>query len=147
MEKPSNGPWIDATYIAKFEKIKCLVSFVDKDGEKLKDENVEYGDAATAPDAPHVDGYEFIGWDKPFDNVTEDITVRAIYKEIPVKQPTKDDESKAEEPVPAIEPATVEETQPELEQTGVEINGLTVASLFIGIASAIAAAAMAVRKR
>lgn len=146
LEKPSNGPWIDATYIAKFEKIKCRVSFVGKNGEKLKDDDVEYGDAATAPDAPHVDGYEFIGWDKPFDNVTEDITVRAIYKEIPVGQPAKDDEPKAEEPL-TIESAAVNEAQPELEQTGIEVNGSTIASLFIGVASAIVAAAMAVRRR
>lgn len=134
--------WTDTTYIAKFEKMKFRVSFVGKNGEKLKDEDVEYGNGATAPDAPHIDGYEFEGWDKSFDNVTEDITVTALYRKLPVEQPAPE-APKGEEPAP--EP--VNETQPELEQTGVEINETTIIALVIGIVSVISAAAIAIRKR
>ena len=134
--------WTDMTYIAKFEKMKFRVSFVDKNGEKLKDEDVEYGSGATAPDAPYIDGYEFAGWDKSFDNVTEDITVTAIYRELSVEQPVPET-PQAEKP--AQEP--VKETQPELEQTNIEINGTAVIALAIGIVSAIFAVAIAIRKR
>ena len=41
---------------------------------------MEYGGSATAPDAPDVEGYTFTGWDKEFDNVTSDLTVKAIYE-------------------------------------------------------------------
>ena len=60
------------------------VTFVGKDGETLKTETVVEGGAATAPEAPAVDGFEFKGWDKAFDNITGDLTVTAIYEEIVV---------------------------------------------------------------
>jgi hypothetical protein len=56
---------------------------VDKDGETLKTEEVEHGKAATAPEAPEVEGYTFTGWDKKFNNVTSDLTVTALYEAIP----------------------------------------------------------------
>lgn len=36
----------------------------------------------TAPEAPELEGYEFIGWDTDFSEVTENLTVTAVYKEI-----------------------------------------------------------------
>ena len=60
------------------------VTFVGKDGETLKTETVVEGGAATAPEAPAVDGFEFKGWDVAFDNITGDLTVTAIYEEIVV---------------------------------------------------------------
>ena len=68
-------------YTAVYEKIESFtVSFVDYDGTVLKTETVEKGKSATAPAAPERDGYEFIGWDKSFDNVTANITVTAQYE-------------------------------------------------------------------
>ncbi len=61
---------------------KFTVTFTDKDGNELKAETVQYGEAATAPEAPAVEGYEFKGWDTEFDYVTMDITVKATYKKI-----------------------------------------------------------------
>ncbi len=58
------------------------VTFVGKDGETLKTETVEEGSAATAPEAPVVEGFEFKGWDVDFTNVTTDLTVTAIYEEV-----------------------------------------------------------------
>ena len=55
------------------------VTFVDYDGSVLKTETVESGKSATAPADPVREGYTFAGWDKSFDNVTEDITVTAKY--------------------------------------------------------------------
>ena len=57
------------------------VTFVGFDGEtSLKVENVQYGQGATAPEAPAVEGYTFTGWDKEFDNIIGDLTVKAVYE-------------------------------------------------------------------
>ena len=140
--KPAGG-WRDSSYEARFEKMRFTVSFVGKDGEELKEEKVEYGDGATAPDAPHVEGYEFIGWDRKFDSVTEDITVKALYRELPI----------APAPVAPIAPEPTPEPEPsddgvesDLIQTGVEAATAAVA-MAIGTVSAAAVAVAARRKR
>ena len=56
------------------------VTFVGMDGATISTQEVEAGQAAIAPDAPSVPGYTFQGWDKAFDNVTEDLTVNAVYQ-------------------------------------------------------------------
>lgn len=68
---------------------KYTVTFKDKDGNILKEETVKDGEAATAPNAPTLDGYEFKGWDKKFDKVNEDLVVTALYEEIKVNEPTE----------------------------------------------------------
>ena len=55
------------------------VTFVDYDGTVLSAQSVAHGSAAIAPTAPEREGYAFIGWDKDFSNVTEDMTVTAQY--------------------------------------------------------------------
>ncbi|MBQ8796099.1 MAG: CotH kinase family protein [Clostridia bacterium] len=69
------------------EVMKFTVTFTDKDGNELDKQTVEYGKAATAPTAPTVEGYDFIGWSEDFDFVTKDITVKAQYNKI-VTPPT-----------------------------------------------------------
>lgn len=61
------------------------VTFVDWNGEILKTQQVTIGEAATAPSDPVRNGYNFIGWDVDFSNVTEDLTVTAQYELIPVE--------------------------------------------------------------
>ena len=56
------------------------VTFIDYDGTILKEEKVELNSSASAPNISTREGYNFIGWDKKFNNVTEDITVVALYK-------------------------------------------------------------------
>ncbi len=58
---------------------KYTVTFVDYNGTVLKTETVSEGEAATPPTEPTRDGYTFTGWDKAFDAVSEDLTVRATY--------------------------------------------------------------------
>ena len=61
------------------------VTFVDGvTGEVISAVEVEEGEAATAPEAPEHEGYEFIGWDVDFSNVTSDLTVTAQYEEVEV---------------------------------------------------------------
>ena len=63
------------------------VTFKDYDGTVLKTVGVKEGNAAEAPETPAREGYEFIGWDTAFDEVTSDLTVTAQYQEI-VSAPT-----------------------------------------------------------
>ncbi|MBQ2943725.1 MAG: InlB B-repeat-containing protein, partial [Ruminococcus sp.] len=72
----------DTIVTAIYEKntVYYTVTFLDKDGAVLDTQTVEYGAAATAPEAPAVDGYTFTGWDTDFAEVTGDITVKATYK-------------------------------------------------------------------
>ena len=55
------------------------VIFKDIDGNILKEAIVREGYNAVAPFNPVKEGYEFIGWDQEFTNVTKDIVVNALY--------------------------------------------------------------------
>ena len=58
------------------------VRFLDKDGNEITSQRIAAGQSATAPAAPDVEGYRFNGWDKEFNNVTEDLNVQATYVRI-----------------------------------------------------------------
>lgn len=73
--KVKNG---DTVYV-KWTINKYTVTFMD--GEKVLETftNVPHGSAVTAPEVPKKDGKTFKEWDKPFDNVTSDLTINAVY--------------------------------------------------------------------
>lgn len=50
------------------------------DGNEIGRQTVSDGAAATAPTPPEIEGYTFEKWDVGFSNVTNDLTVNAIYK-------------------------------------------------------------------
>lgn len=61
------------------------VTFLNYNGKVISTQTVEYGKAATAPEAPQKPSddkynYVFSGWDKAFDNVTSDLTVTAVFE-------------------------------------------------------------------
>lgn len=58
------------------------VTFKDYDGTILKEEEIQEGNSAVAPEEPKREGYEFTGWDKSFENVTEDLVITAQYKKL-----------------------------------------------------------------
>ena len=71
----------DTTLTAEFDvDTRFLVTFVDWDRTVLSSVKVTPGEAATAPADPTRVGYTFIGWDKDFSSVTEDMTVTAQYQ-------------------------------------------------------------------
>lgn len=61
------------------ESSKTVV-FKDYDGIVLKEELVEHGKSATAPEVPSREGYIFKGWNKIFNNVTENMTVYTVWE-------------------------------------------------------------------
>jgi len=63
------------------------VTFIDEDGNILKQQMVEYGTGATEPESDLIPSkadtneytYTFAGWSRPFGNVTEDMIVQTVY--------------------------------------------------------------------
>ncbi|WP_290996250.1 hypothetical protein [Gordonibacter sp.] len=66
------------------------VAFRGFDGAPLATETIKLFGAATAPVVTVPEGYRFVGWDQPFDYVTKDMTVNALFEPIPSSdvQPT-----------------------------------------------------------
>lgn len=71
----------DSVAYAKYTVAPRLykVTFCDYDGTELSAVEVEYGQGAEKPGEPERNGFRFIGWDAEFDNVTDNITVKAMY--------------------------------------------------------------------
>jgi amidase len=59
---------------------KYTITFVDWDGKELSSQIVEHGKSVTPRVIPKREGYTFIGWDKDFSYVTEDMTITALYE-------------------------------------------------------------------
>ncbi len=68
------------------------VTFVRPDGTVLGTDTVFEGQDATAPTNTDLDGFVFTGWDTDFTNVQEDLTVTAIYVQVPVIAEIEDPE-------------------------------------------------------
>lgn len=71
----------DLVVKAQFEINTFTVRFFDMEGVQIgADQQIEYGKAATAPDAPEVEGYVFVAWDKFLDYIESDLDVYALYE-------------------------------------------------------------------
>ena len=71
-----------ASYYAQFSETlrQYEVTFLDWDAIVLKQELVDYGASATAPDNPKREGYDFVGWDTDYSYIISDLTVTAQYE-------------------------------------------------------------------
>lgn len=67
---------------AVYKEKTYTVKFLGFDDAHLKTEEVVHLNAATAPVAPEVEGYNFTGWDKEFDEITNNLIVKAVYEKI-----------------------------------------------------------------
>ena len=68
------------TITAQYEPKKFTVRFYDEDKTTLlKEEEVEYGLSAIAPEPPTHEGFDFFAWDNYFDVVTSDMDIYAVY--------------------------------------------------------------------
>ena len=82
-----NG-WVNGMYVHDVKQVSCdiqpwqyhMVYFLTNDGTVLDAQYVVDGDSAIAPDAPLIPGYEFVGWNKDFSHVTENMTISPIYR-------------------------------------------------------------------
>ncbi len=70
----------DIIVFATWETLIYTVTFKDFDESIIYSETVNHGQSATAPSRPTRDGYTFTGWDKKFDNVTENMVIYAQYE-------------------------------------------------------------------
>ena len=64
------------------ERPKRTVTFTDGAGNTISTQSVYLLTDAAAPKDPVRDGYKFTGWDKPFTNVTTDLTVNALWEKV-----------------------------------------------------------------
>ncbi len=64
---------------ATFTKKTYTVIFYDRNGVVLDEQTVPHGESAKAPALDDYEGYYFVGWDKPTDNVISNIELRPIY--------------------------------------------------------------------
>ena len=55
------------------------VTFLDREGNTLSEQEVEEEKAASAPEMEQIPGYTFEGWDQDILRITESITVRPVY--------------------------------------------------------------------
>ncbi|HQC30666.1 MAG TPA: InlB B-repeat-containing protein, partial [Acholeplasmataceae bacterium] len=65
---------------AEFEIRSYQIKFFDFNNELLHEETVNHFTSVTPPDAPEVEGYNFIKWDTPTDNISQNLIVRAVYE-------------------------------------------------------------------
>ena len=71
----------DEVYTAVFDSTLCYyhVEFVSN-GNVIKSQYIQYGKPATPPETPAMNGYTFSHWDVPFDSITEDLVVTAVFE-------------------------------------------------------------------
>lgn len=84
----SQGITSDMTVYGKWKVEQFTVTFVDADGNILKEMTVEYGCDAVPPaeeEVPVPEGYEFQGWSDPYTHITSDMVIAAEYEKIPGK--------------------------------------------------------------
>jgi len=68
------------TLTTSVKGLEYKVVFLDVNGKEISTQVVEVGKSATPPEVPVISGYKFTGWNGSYENVTEDVTLRALYE-------------------------------------------------------------------
>ena len=71
----------DLTVVAQYQTA-YTVTFLGKDGETLSAVKVVAGQTVTAPEAPTIYGFRFIGWDTSLESISANTTIKAQYEEL-----------------------------------------------------------------
>lgn len=67
---------------AIYEDVILTITYLDKDGKRIAEENVKYGDSAKHDfEIPTIDGFKFKGFSASLDNIKEDMEVSLVYEE------------------------------------------------------------------
>lgn len=66
------------------------VTFLGFDGQPLATEEVRLFQPATAPEVTAPEGYRFVGWDRDFSRVSENMDVQALFERVPGPAPEPD---------------------------------------------------------
>ncbi len=69
----------DMTVKAVWDSDMHTIIFEDGFGNVLDEIQVSHGGTVVPPSVPDINGYVFVGWDKPLDNIVEDITIYALW--------------------------------------------------------------------
>ncbi len=120
----------DAIQLCAVWNPEYSVKFVDGDGNVIREETVENGHAAIAPEPSARLNYTFRGWDKTFDKITGDLVVVAIYEENPR---CEFDQNIYADDVNCNAPETVQPLIPSAPNTGMNSSEAHSAS-YIGVA-------------
>lgn len=59
---------------------ECTVRFIGADGTELKVEQVIRGEDASAPEAPTLEGFRFVGWSENISNIQRNVDIVAEYE-------------------------------------------------------------------
>ncbi|WP_405331838.1 InlB B-repeat-containing protein [Fibrobacter sp.] len=76
----------DASYLAIYDSVKVKYKVTFMNGTSVIDtQSIAYGEAAVAPTNVNREGYKFVGWNTSFANVTEALTVKALFEELIIR--------------------------------------------------------------
>lgn len=56
------------------------VRFIDSDNSTISEQDVTSGEDAMPPSPPIIEGFKFVEWDRSYQNIREDLIVKAIYE-------------------------------------------------------------------
>ena len=70
----------DRSFTADYSRDQYQVTFVDWDDSIIEELTIVYEEEVIAPANPSRPYHDFVGWDQEFDDVAEDMTIKAVYK-------------------------------------------------------------------
>ena len=83
-DKDFSKVYSDMTIHPVYKLNKYTVRFLDKDGEDVWSvQEIDYGKDAVPPAPRKYEGFIYIGWIGDYHNITENRTIRPLYRELP----------------------------------------------------------------